>query len=143
MSFVMTAGEREAFLAEVHIGVLAVSREGRAPLAVPVWYDYQPGGEMLILTKRDAVKYKLIRAAGRFSLAVQSENWPYRYVTAEGSVVANDVLPTTEQSLAIVSRYLPADDAAALMNGALGQDLVLVRMRPEKWLSNDQSKPQD
>jgi nitroimidazol reductase NimA-like FMN-containing flavoprotein (pyridoxamine 5'-phosphate oxidase superfamily) len=45
MSFVMTREERESFLTEVHVGVLAVEHAGRAPLAVPVWYDYRPGGD--------------------------------------------------------------------------------------------------
>lgn len=49
MSFAMSAGEREQFLAGLHVGVLSVAVNGageaagsRAPLAVPVWYDYQP-----------------------------------------------------------------------------------------------------
>src|SRR3712207_1792693 len=37
MSFVMTVEEREEFLAGVHVGVVAVDRLGRAPLATPVW----------------------------------------------------------------------------------------------------------
>jgi hypothetical protein len=32
----MTREEREAFLAEVHVGVVAIAEEGRAPLTVPV-----------------------------------------------------------------------------------------------------------
>ena len=37
--------EREAFLALPHIAVLSVANhEGRAPLCMPVWYGYQPGG---------------------------------------------------------------------------------------------------
>jgi hypothetical protein len=46
MSLVMTVEERQAFLAQVHVAVVAVAGEdGRAPLAVPVWYDYRPGGD--------------------------------------------------------------------------------------------------
>ena len=45
MSVTMTRDEREQFLAGVHVGVLSVaSVDGGAPLAVPVWYVYQPGG---------------------------------------------------------------------------------------------------
>lgn len=139
MSFVMTAAEREAFLSAVHVGVLAVEREGRAPLAVPIWYTYEDG-EILLWMERDTVKDRSIRRAGRFSFVVQSETVPYRYVTAEGSVISADLPPTREQALSITGRYLPEGDAAAYVDASLGEKSVLVRMRPEKWLSNDQSK---
>nr|WP_042197349.1 pyridoxamine 5'-phosphate oxidase family protein [Kibdelosporangium sp. MJ126-NF4] len=136
----MTAEERMAFLAEAHVGVLAVTRDGRAPLAVPVWYDYEPGGDVLIWIERGTIKDKLVTAAGTFSFAVHTETIPYKYVTAEGPVIANDVPPSREQALRIVGRYLSADEATAYVDQALGEHSVLVRMRPEKWLSNDQSK---
>lgn len=139
MSFVMTAAEREAFLSAVHVGVLAVEREGRAPLAVPIWYAYEDG-EILLWMERDTVKDRSIRRAGRFSFVVQSESAPYRYVTAEGPVIAVDESPTRAQVLAIASRYLPEGDAETYVDAALDEKSVLVRMRPEKWLSNDQSK---
>ncbi|MFF2086877.1 pyridoxamine 5'-phosphate oxidase family protein [Nocardia sp. NPDC058176] len=135
----MTAAEREAFLSAVHVGVLAVGREGRAPLAVPIWYAYEDG-EILLWMERDTVKDRSIRAAGRFSFVVQSETAPYRYVTAEGSVISADVAPTRAQALSITRRYLPEGDAAVYVDAALDEKSVLVRMRPEKWLSNDQSK---
>jgi PPOX class probable F420-dependent enzyme len=139
-SFVMTAEEREAFLSGLHVGVLAVERAGRAPLAVPVWYDYSPGGELLFWMERDTVKDRAITAAGRLSLAVQDENPPYKYVTVEGPVVANDQPPTREQALRIAGRYWPEAEANAYVDSALGERSVLVRVRPEKWLSNDQGK---
>jgi len=39
----MTPQEREAFLADVHVGVLAIEEPGRGPLALPVWYVYRDG----------------------------------------------------------------------------------------------------
>ena len=45
MSLVMTVEEREAYLADLHVGVVSVAgADGRAPLAVPVWYRYEPAG---------------------------------------------------------------------------------------------------
>ena len=41
----MSKSEREDFLAQVHVGILAIAGdEGAGPLAVPIWYSYQPGG---------------------------------------------------------------------------------------------------
>ncbi|WP_191245737.1 pyridoxamine 5'-phosphate oxidase family protein [Amycolatopsis deserti] len=136
----MTPAERESFLAGVHVAVLAVERDGRAPLAVPIWYDYRPGGEILLWMERETIKDRLVRKAGRLTLTVQDENWPYKYVSVEGSVVANDEPPTREEALGIASRYLPEPDARNYVDGALGENSLLVRVRPEKWLSNDQSK---
>lgn len=140
MSLVMTAEERQEFLAGAHIGVVAVERPGRAPLAVPVWYDYAPGGEVLVWIDRGSVKERLFREAGRFSLCAQVDTPPYKYATAEGPVVALDGPPTREQALAIAGRYLPAEDAAGYVADNLGAGSLLVRMRPEKWLSSDYAK---
>ncbi|TCP49957.1 PPOX class probable F420-dependent enzyme [Tamaricihabitans halophyticus] len=140
MSFVMTADERESFLAGVHIGVLAIERDDRAPLAVPVWYGYEAGGELVIWMHRDSVKDRAIRKAGRLSFVVQSETPPYKYVTVEGPVIANDEPPTREQALVITRRYLPEEAAVSYVDNGLDAASVLVRIRPEKWLSNDQSK---
>ena len=48
----LTVQERELFLAEPHIAALSVSAgPGRGPLTVPIWYQYEPGGEVWILTE--------------------------------------------------------------------------------------------
>jgi hypothetical protein len=58
MSLAMTPREREAFLAEVHVGVISIPEPGRGPLAVPIWSS------------------------------VQRETPPYKYVSVEGPIVA-------------------------------------------------------
>lgn len=135
----MSSAEREAFLADVQIGVIAVERPDRAPLAVPVWYGYQPGGDVVLWTERDSVKEKLIRAAGRFSIAVQDEQPPYRYVTAEGDVTAIEPAQDYE-ARAIAVRYLGEEEGNAFTDQNLGADSVIIRMRPRRWLSTDYSK---
>ncbi|MEV5649633.1 pyridoxamine 5'-phosphate oxidase family protein [Nocardia sp. NPDC052254] len=135
----MTSSEREQFLAEVHVGVIAVERADRAPLAVPIWYDYEPGGDVLVWTEAGTVKDKLIRAAQRFSLTAQVEQPPYRYVTAEGPVVG--IEPATSEivgSLAV--RYMGPEAGAAFVAENLTPESIVIRMRPERWLSTDYSK---
>jgi len=62
MWVLMSAAEREEFLPGVHVGVLsaAVGTAGRT-LAVPVWYSYQPGGLLTVLTGRRSRKAAAIR----------------------------------------------------------------------------------
>lgn len=140
MSFVMTERERETFLAGVHVGVLAIARDGLGPLTVPVWYGYEPGGEVLIWMETYSRKYRAVEKVGRLSLVAQTETVPYKYVSVEGPIVGVE-RPTRDQAVAITARYLPSAEARSYVDGALGEDSVLVRMRPERWLSNDQAKP--
>jgi PPOX class probable F420-dependent enzyme len=135
----MTSSEREAFLADVHVGVIAVERDGRAPLAVPIWYGYETGGDVVIWTDAGSLKEKLIRAAGRFSLTAQVEEPPYRYATAEGDVTA--IEPATREVVeAIAVRYLGAEAGAAFTDQSLSSSSLVIRMRPQRWLSTDYSK---
>ena len=142
MWVVMSAAERELFLAGVHVGVLsaAVGTAGRT-LAVPVWYSYQPGGLLTVLTGRRSRKAAVIRAAGRFGVCVQDDSPPYRYVSVEGPVVAEEDLDPAER-LAMARRYLgPAGgDRYVSANPDPRQENMVFRMRPEHWLSQDQGK---
>ncbi len=72
MSLTMTKEEREAFLAAVHVGVISVAEDGRGPLTVPIWYSYEPGGEVRVITARASRKGRLLERAGRFSLCAQT-----------------------------------------------------------------------
>ena len=135
----MTNDEREKFLADLHVGVVAVERAGRAPLAVPIWYAYEPGGEVVLWTESGSVKHRLIRDAGRFSLTAQDEQPPYKYVTVEGDVTVLGRASDAEvRQLAI--RYLGQDAGNRFTDENLTATSVLIRMRPRRWLSMDYEK---
>lgn len=79
-NYAMTRPQREAFLADTHVAMLAIDNErGRAPFLVPVWYWYRPGGDVHIVTGGASRKMPLLRKAGRASLCVQTETMPYMY----------------------------------------------------------------
>jgi len=139
MSLAMSPAEREAFLAESRVGVLSVTdSDDRGPLSMPVWYLYEPGGEIAFSTSTNSRKMELIRAAGRVSLVVQTEQPPYRYVSVEGQVTG--IAPAEpEQRRALAERYLGprgADEYLAATRDA-ASTMVLVLVRPERWLSRD------
>ncbi|MET8698773.1 pyridoxamine 5'-phosphate oxidase family protein [Kitasatospora sp. NPDC058032] len=141
MSFAMTRAECERFLAGVHVGVLSVAEAepGAAPLTVPIWYSYRPGGLITVLTGRNSVKARRIRTAGRFTLCAQQEETPCRYVSAAGPVVAIEDRVDPDERAALAHRYLPPATAAAYLLATAEQLTadVTVRMRPERWLSAD------
>ncbi|MBV9022256.1 MAG: pyridoxamine 5'-phosphate oxidase family protein [Streptomycetaceae bacterium] len=137
----MSVEDREEFLAGLHVGILGVDdpRSGGGPLLVPLWYSYRPGGLVMIQTGRKTLKARLIRDAKRFSLCVQDESAPYRYVSVEGPVVAvEDPLPSAEHA-ALAHRYLDTDTAAAYLAANRQQltDDILIRMQPQRWRTAD------
>ncbi|MEV5435110.1 pyridoxamine 5'-phosphate oxidase family protein [Streptomyces sp. NPDC052682] len=135
----LSRAEREKFLAEPHIAALAVDAgPGRAPLTVPIWYQYEPGGDLWIMTGADSRKNRLIREAGRFSLLVDRVEPTVRYVSVEGPVL--DTTPATvEQLRELSARYLPAEAVDAYVAFSLQNhgEQVVIRMRPERWVSSD------
>jgi nitroimidazol reductase NimA-like FMN-containing flavoprotein (pyridoxamine 5'-phosphate oxidase superfamily) len=136
----MSKEAREQFLAGVHVGVLAVERPDRAPLAMAIWYAYEPGGEVSIFSTEGDLKVKLIRAAGRFSITVQQEQLPYRYVTVEGDVTA--IAPADEvEARAVAIRYLGQDAGNRFADASQHADTqtVCIRMQPKNWLSSESS----
>jgi PPOX class probable F420-dependent enzyme len=141
MSFAMSVAEREQFLAGIRVGVLCVAApDSRGPLAVPVWYDYQPGGRVSLITGRSSRKGRAIGAAGRISLCAQDEQPPYRYVTVEGPVEMEEL--DAAERLAMARRYLGREggDRYVASNPDPSGEMVMFRMTPEHWLSVDYRK---
>jgi hypothetical protein len=131
--------ERELFLAEPHIAALSVSDgPGRGPLTVPIWYQYEPGGEAWILTESTSRKGRLIEAAGRFTLMVERTLPTVRYVSVEGPVTRT--IPETDELLwEITSRYLPPDKAEDYIKMAKADfdPQIAIYLLPERWLAAD------
>jgi PPOX class probable F420-dependent enzyme len=134
----MTTDEREQFVADVHIGVLAVAHNTGAPLAVPVWYRYQPGGVVEISTSASSVKVAALRAARQAALCVQREEPPYAYVTVAGPVTFGDLSDDVRLDLAI--RYLGEEMGRRYVKSSPDIDNVLVTLTPQRWHTTDYAK---
>lgn len=134
----MTTDEKQRFLADLHVGVVAIPDPSRGPLCVPVWYDYQPGGDLWFITEPESRKGKLLRHGLRISLCAQVETPPYSYVSVEGPIVALE--PAGDQLLPMAVRYLGEEMGRAYVQEAAADTDVLVRIRPERWLAVDYGK---
>ncbi|MET8832200.1 pyridoxamine 5'-phosphate oxidase family protein [Streptomyces sp. NPDC004610] len=131
--------EREQFLAEPHVAALAVDAgTGRAPLTVPIWYSYTPGGDAWVLTGLNSRKHQLIKAAGRFTLLVDRVDPTVRYVSVEGPVV-EETPATIEQLREVSARYLPPEKVEEYVDFSWKNhgEMVVLRLRPERWVSSD------
>jgi hypothetical protein len=131
--------ERDAFLAEVHVAVLAVDEPGRGPLALPVWYQYR-GGAVEMGMDGLSRKAELLRAAGRATVIVQDEAPPYRYVSVEGPVEITE----ERDIVGVASRYLGSELGAwyAEQNPNTSTSVV-VRLTPEHWRTQDFSSARE
>lgn len=143
-SLAMTKAEREAFLADTHIAVISVADGTRGPLTVPVWYRYEPGGDVRFVTGGGSRKAQLIRRAGRLGLCVQTETPPYKYVSIEGPVMVGEAIDFERDIRQVAHRYLGREMGEAYLQMSAGDGSqeanVLVRMTPERWFSVDYGK---
>ena len=76
------------------------------------------------------------------SLCAQTETRPYKYVTVEGPVVAIDARDVDRDLRPMAVRYLGREqgDQYAAAAASSTMDSVLVRIRPEHWLTVDYGK---
>lgn len=139
----MSEAERQAFLAEVRIGIVSINEPGRGPLTVPVWYDYEPGGEISFVTPTESRKAALLSVGDRMTLCAQDEQLPPKYVSVEGTVTAIDPATVEGDVTAMAVRYLGEEIGAFYVQStreADPRDEVLVHVRPERWFSADFAK---
>ena len=133
----MTPDAAAAFLADVHVGILAIEHEGHGPLALPIWYQFEDG-DVVITMGGDSMKARLLRAAGRATMTVQTETPPYQYVSVEGPVTLVEE-QRDDQSMA--TRYLGEKLGRWYAeNNPSTPSSVTVRLTPERWRSADFSK---
>jgi len=135
----MTRAEREEFLADVHVGILSVDEPGRGPLSVPVWYLYEAGGEIIVVTRPEARKANLLRAGARVSFCVQTEALPPKYVTVQGAVASATPADVERDVKPVVRKYLGAEVGDSYVDNTRpnGTNEIVVRIRPERWYSRD------
>ena len=144
MALTMSKQEREAFLAETHVGLLSITAEGRGPLAIPIWYAYAPGGAVEFVTGATSRMAVLMRRAGRASLVAQIETPPYKYVSVEGRIAIVGAPDFERDVRRMAERYLGPEMAemylAVTADERSASESVLVRLTPEHWLSVDYTK---
>ena len=133
----MTDEERTAFLTDLHVGILSIARKEKGPLALPIWYQFEDG-DVIIGMDGQSAKAKLLRAAGRATMTVQTETPPYQYVMVEGPIT---VAQEQRDDLVMATRYLgPELGKWYAEHSPSTEQSVVVRLRPEQWLTGDFSK---
>ena len=134
--------DREKYLTEGNVAVLSVDAgAGRPPASVPLWYSYEPGGDVAVNTSVSSRKARLIRAAGAATLTVQRATPPYRYVVVECQVVDAIHPAPVPVRRDIARRYLSPEGADIAVDRYDPDDQVLFVLRPQRWHTADFSGP--
>ena len=140
----MTREEREQFLAATHVGILSVNQPGRGPLAVPLWYLYEPGGDIVVVTRPETRKARLIAPGTFVAFLVQAEELPPKYVSLEGRIVSVTPAEVDRDVRPLASKYLGPEVGNGYIDATRPDgrtNEIVVRIRPERWFSRDFAKP--
>ena len=128
----MSEAEREQFLIQPNVAVLAtVDSRGRAH-AAPVWYLYEDG-RFLISTGRGSQKHRNIEANPEVTLVVDGRSLPYYAVMARGTAEVGPQL-SDEVRLRMYVRYLGEEMGRAYVARGSGEDSVSIRLTPRKLI---------
>ncbi len=121
---------REDFLREPNVAVLAtVDSKGRAH-AAPVWYLYEDG-VFIISTGRGSQKHRNIEAHPDVCLVVDRRTLPYYAVMVHGRAETGPGL-SEEERLRLAVRYLGEERGRAYIARTQGENSISVRLRPRK-----------
>jgi nitroimidazol reductase NimA-like FMN-containing flavoprotein (pyridoxamine 5'-phosphate oxidase superfamily) len=139
----MTRAEREAFLAGLHVGIFSIADGEKGPIAAPVWYGYEPGGDVWFATGRESDKGRLAVEGARATFVVQEESLPYRYVTIEGPISLEECdFKTHIKPMAY--KYLGQEEGERYLraggDGSNSSASIIVRIKPERWRTQDYGK---
>ena len=137
----MTLEERDAFLAEPHIAVVAVPADGMAPVMTPVWYRYEPGGCVYFTSLATGKKASRLKSGTPIALNVQAgDGWAAGYVTVEGIVERISSGDERAELRRMDERYFGAD--ADNYMAVVPPDYVWIEVcvRPTRFFSRDYTK---
>lgn len=138
----MITADLDRFFRARRVAVLAIARGDRAPLATPVWYDWD-GTRFAIQVEATSAKAKLVRkrVPAPVTLTIQSEVPPYRYAVVYGTAtIGPNVHPGLRTRLA--RRYFgrTAGDMYVAQEEGRGVDeaaLQVIAITPERVVSHD------
>ena len=128
----MSEQEREEFLKEANVAVLATVGGGGRAHAAPIWYLYEDG-VFIMSTGRGSQKHRNVEAHPEITLVVDRRSLPYYAVMAQGRAEIGPRLADEERRRMAV-RYLGEELARAYLESVSGEDSVTIRLRPRKLI---------
>jgi PPOX class probable F420-dependent enzyme len=127
--------ERESFLREANVAVLASVGPGGGAQAAPVWYLYEDG-TFLINTDRGSQKHRNIERNPEVTLVIDLRTPPFYAVMAQGRAEIGPRF-SDEQRMRLYTRYLGEEIARQFFEMRSGEDAVSIRLTPRKIIEFD------
>jgi PPOX class probable F420-dependent enzyme len=129
----MSVAERDAFLAQARIGMLATLDTAGAPLAIPIWYDWD-GERARMFTSGNSPKVTRLRRDGRVCLTVaEPVGVPEAWVAIEGvaTIEAGTGFALAQR---LAPRYYSPEQAARTLDawGRTAHDWVTIVLEPRR-----------
>lgn len=124
--------EREEFLKQANIAVLATVGSGGRAHAAPIWYLYEDG-VFVMGTGRGSQKHRNVERHPEVTLVVDRRSLPYYAVMVQGAAEVGPALPE-EARLRLAVRYLGEELGRAYIASISGEDTVTIRLRPRKFI---------
>ncbi len=127
----MSAEEnREEFLEQPNVAVLAtVDAKGRAH-AAPIWYLYEDG-VFVMASGRGSQKHRNVERNPEVTLVVDRRTLPYYAVMVLGRAEIGPRL-SEEERLRMAVRYLGEEMGRAYIARTPGENSISIRLRPRK-----------
>lgn len=129
---VMDDAEYRRFLTEgTRTAKLATTRADGRPHVVPIWFDLDDNGTVVLTTGADSLKGKALRHDPRVCLCVDDETPPYSFVVIDGTAeITEDPGPLLEWATRIAARYLGAERAEEYGRRNAVPGVLLARVTP-------------
>ena len=131
----MAPDERRQFLESHRLAILGVERGARPPHLSPVYYVLD-GDDLLVSVTKTRAKTKLIKRAGRLSLCVLDEQFPFRNIRVEGSArFENDGAVELMLRIGEKMQGQPLPDSARpnIEERARNEQRIVLRITPESY----------
>jgi PPOX class probable F420-dependent enzyme len=133
----VTPEERKKFLEEHRLAVLGVEREGKPPHLTPVYYAFD-GDQIIVSITKSRVKARLIERAGRVTLLVLDESFPFDYVAVMGAARLEEkgaVETMARIGEKMYGRPIGDDVWPQLEERAQREGRIVLRITPESYYS--------
>jgi PPOX class probable F420-dependent enzyme len=124
--------DREEFLKQANVAVLATVGPGDRAHAAPIWYLYEDG-VFLISTGLGSQKHRNVERHPEVTLVVDDRKVPYYAVMVQGTAEIGPRL-YDESRLRMAVRYLGEELGRAYIARVSGEDSVTIRLRPRKFI---------
>jgi PPOX class probable F420-dependent enzyme len=132
----VTAASRrvQEFTRHTYLAVLATVYPSGGPQAFPVWYEFD-GETFALTTEANAAKVRNIQHNPKVALCITDTSRQVRSLTVLGRAqVVSDRNSAQDLHRTLSVRYLGPDEGQAWADSMSGEEMVIIRVKPARYL---------